>query len=309
MPSPKPTPSFTGVWPILVTPFDDQEHLDLESLDRVVRFMASIGMDGVTILGVLGESNRMVDHEREQIIAAAVKAAGTMPVCVGTSHTGTAAARYLSQMAEQLGAAAVMVTPGYEPTPNEQRVFEYFKTIADGISIPIVAQDHPASSQVHMSVPLLLRLVNEIPRVACIKEEAPPTPQKVSALLAGMAGRKVPLLQGLGALYGLFDLERGAHGFMTGFAFPEALAAMVKAARGENLPEARRVYHRFLPLIVYEQQPGTAIRKEIYRLRGLIRHNRVRHPGATIDAATAAQLRALLDATLPGVDIARPVTA
>jgi 4-hydroxy-tetrahydrodipicolinate synthase len=304
---PKPTPSFTGVWPILVTPFDDKENVDLESMDRVVRFMAQLGMDGVTILGVLGESNRLVDAEREQIIAAAVKAAGTMPVCVGTSHTGTAAARALSQMAEQLGAAAVMVTPGFEPTPNEQRVFEYYKTVADGISIPIVAQDHPASSQVHMSVGLILRLINEIPRIACVKEEAPPTPQKVAAVLNGMTGRKVTLLQGLGALYGLFDLERGAHGFMTGFAFPEALKAMVEAARAENLAEARRVYNRFLPLIVFEQQPGTAIRKEIYRLRGLIRSNRVRHPGGTIDAATAAQLKGVVDAVLPGEDLTRKV--
>ena len=309
MPAPKPMPSFTGVWPILVTPFDDKENLDLKSLDRVIRFMVSIKMDGVTILGVLGESNRMADHEREQVIATAVKAAGSMPVCVGTSHSGTAAARYLSQMAEQLGASAVMVTAHHEPTPNEQRVFEYFKTIAEGISIPIVAQDHPASSQVHMSVPLILRLINEIPRIACVKEEAPPTPQKVAAVMAGMTGRKVTLLQGLGALYGIFDLERGAHGFMTGFAFPEALAAMVNAAKGENLAEARRIYNRFLPLIVFEQQPGTAIRKEIYRLRGLIQHNRVRHPGGSIDAATAGQLKALLDATLPGVDIARPVSA
>jgi len=303
----KPIPSFTGVWPILVTPFDDNENVDLESMDRVVRFMAQLGMDGVTILGVLGESNRLVDAERERIIATAVKAAGTMPVCVGTSHPGTAATRTLSQMAEQLGAAAVMVTPGHEPAPNEQRVFEYYKTVADGITIPIVAQDHPASSQVHMSVGLILRLIAEIPRVACVKEEAPPTPQKVAAVLGGMTGRKVPLLQGLGALYGLFDLERGAHGFMTGFAFPEALKAMVDAARSENLAEARRVYNRFLPLIVFEQQPGTAIRKEIYRLRGLIRSNRVRHPGATIDAATAAQLKGVLDAVLPGEDLTRRV--
>jgi 4-hydroxy-tetrahydrodipicolinate synthase len=303
----KPIPSFTGVWPILVTPFDGQEHVDLESMDKVVRFMAQLGMDGVTILGVLGESNRLVDAERERVIATAVKAAGTMPVCVGTSHPGTAATRTLSQMAEQLGAAAVMVTPGHEPAPNEQRVFEYYKTVADGITIPIVAQDHPASSQVHMSVGLILRLIAEIPRVACVKEEAPPTPQKVAAVLGGMTGRKVPLLQGLGALYGLFDLERGAHGFMTGFAFPEALKAMVDAARSENLAEARRVYNRFLPLIVFEQQPGTAIRKEIYRLRGLIRSNRVRHPGATIDAATAAQLKGVLDAVLPGEDLTRRV--
>jgi len=303
----KPVPSFTGVWPILVTPFDDRERVDLESLDRVVRFMARLGMDGVTILGVLGEGNRLVDAEREQVIAAAVKAAGTMTVCVGTSHSGTAAARALSQMAEQLGAAAVMIAPPEEFTLNEQRVFEHYRTVAEGIAIPIVAQDHPASSRVHMSVGLILRPIDEIPRIGCVKEEAPPTPQKVAALLSGMARRKVTLLQGLGALYGIFDLERGAHGFMTGFAFPEALKAMVEAAHSENFAEARRVYTRFLPLIVFEQQPGPAIRKEIYRLRGLIGSNRVRQPGGTIDAATAAQLKVWLDAVLPGEDLTRKV--
>jgi 4-hydroxy-tetrahydrodipicolinate synthase len=59
---------------------------------------------------------------------------------------------------------------------------------------------------------------------------------------------------------------------------------------------------------VFEQQPGLAIRKEILRLRCLIRSNRVRHPGATIDAATSAQLRTLLDAIFAGADITQPLT-
>jgi len=66
--------SFEGVYPILVTPFDEGEGIDLASFARVVRFMADIGVDGVTILGVLGESNRLVDQEREQLIRAAVSA-------------------------------------------------------------------------------------------------------------------------------------------------------------------------------------------------------------------------------------------
>jgi len=60
--------SFKGVYPILVTPFDEKENVDVESFVRVVRFMADIGVDGVTILGVLGESNRLVDSEREELI-------------------------------------------------------------------------------------------------------------------------------------------------------------------------------------------------------------------------------------------------
>ncbi len=299
---------FSGVIPILATPFDEQENLDLESFERMIRFMAKLGVDGITILGVLGESNRLLDREREDLIRAAVRAAdGTLPIIVGASHSGTLAALHLSQMAESLGADAVMITPHNEPTPNEQRVFDYFQRIANGVRIPIVAQDHPASTQVHMSVPLLLRLVNEIPSIACIKEEAIPTAPKISALLVGMKERKVPILTGLGALYGGFDLTRGSSGFNTGFAFPEVLQAMVGAARLGKSAQVSHLYQRYLPLIVFEQHPGVAIRKEILRLRGLITTDQVRHPGARIDAASAAQLRTLLVETFGDVDITLPI--
>ena len=299
---------FEGVYPILATPFDDRENVDLESFARVVSFMAEIGADGVTILGVLGESNRLVESEREALIRTAVTAAsGRIPVVVGTSHRGTRAARELSRTAESLGADAVMVAPSREPVPSEQRVVEFFREAAEGISIPLVVQDHPASTEVHMSVPLLLRLVNEIPRVACIKEEAPPTPVRIAALRRGMTGRRVPILTGLGALYGLFDLEAGSGGFMTGFAFPEVLIAMVRAARNNRMDEARAIYTRFLPLIVFEQQPGVAVRKEIYRMRGLIASGQVRHPGVGLAPFLAEQLWGLLEKVLPGADITKPI--
>lgn len=303
------TISFTGVIPILATPFDENENLDIESFERMIRFMASLRVDGVTILGVLGESNRLLDSERELLIKAAVRAAnGNLPIIVGASHSGTLAALRLSQMAEALGADAVMITPHNEPTPNDQRVFDYFQRIAKGIRIPIVAQDHPASTQVHMSASLLLRLVNEIPSVACIKEEAVPTPPKIQALLNGMTTRKVPILTGLGALYGAFDLARGSSGFNTGFAFPEVLQAMVRAGQKKDWPKVDALFRDYLPLITFEQQPGVAIRKEILRQRGLIANNQVRHPGTRIDVATTKQLQALIDTTFAGADITQPLT-
>ena len=300
--------SFEGVFPILVTPFDEEENLDLFSFARLVGAMADMGVDGVTILGVLGEADRLDDGERDQLIATAIEsAAGRIPVIVGTSHRGTAATCALSRRAESLGASGVMVTPTREPTPNAEKIFQYFQKVADSISIPIVAQDHPASTQVHMPIELLLRLVEEIPAVACLKAEAMPSPPRVTALLDGMGSRRVPILSGLGALYGIFDLERGSHGFMTGFAFPEVLIPLTAAAKSGRWDEAWRIFRRFLPLIVFEQQPGLGVRKELYRLRGFIRCNRVRHPGATIDGETAQALRNVVDRVLPGEDITRPV--
>jgi 4-hydroxy-tetrahydrodipicolinate synthase len=295
---------FTGVIPILATPFHDDESLDLGSLQRMIAFNKRAGVDGVTLLGLLGESNRLSDDDRTRIIAAGIEAADGMPVIVGTSHTGTATTVALSHQAAALGAAGVMITASAQPSPSDKAVFDYFDRVAKEIALPIILQDHPAISQVHMPVDLMLRMVREIPAIAGIKGEALPSPQRIAALVAGMSGgRSVPVLTGLGALYGLFDLERGSTGFNTGFAFPEVLMAILREHRAGNAADAYAIFTRFLPLLVFEQQPGLAIRKEILRLRGVITSNRVRHPGATIDAATSAQLQRLLTATFPDEDI------
>jgi 4-hydroxy-tetrahydrodipicolinate synthase len=82
---------------------------------------------------------------------------------------------------------------------------------------------------------------------------------------------------------------------------------MVGAARAADWQRVHEIYARFAALIVFEQQPGVAIRKEILRRRGLLASSRARHPGASITPPVARQLDELLARTLPGVDITRPV--
>eukprot|EP00962_Isochrysis_galbana_P058316 scaffold31304_cov107-Isochrysis_galbana.AAC.1 len=174
---------FRGVWPIMATPFRPDEAVDLDGFRKAVRFMAAAGADGVTITGVLGESNRLTDAERESLIVTAVHAARTAPrpvltgpatasaaagaagaggertaaalrpplrVCVGTSHAGTFATVALSRMAMELGADGVMVTPTKEPAPHPpEALVELYAAVARGCpGLPIVLQDHPASTQV-----------------------------------------------------------------------------------------------------------------------------------------------------------------
>ena len=299
--------NFTGVIPILATPFREDESFDAESMTGMVRLMKRIGVDGVTVLGVLGEANRLGDNEREQVIRTAVNAADGMPVVAGASASGNRAACDLARMAESAGASAIMITAHAEPVPSDERVFRYFAAIAGATGLPIVMQDHPASSGVHMPVELILRIVGELPAVSCIKEEAVPTPPKIRALIAGMKQHRIPILTGLGALYGLFDLQAGSDGFNTGFAFPEVLMAMVAAAGEGKWDRVRAIYTRFLPLIVFEQQPGVAVRKEILRMRGAITTNRVRQPGAALNPEVRDQLALLISELLPDADLTAPL--
>ena len=270
--------------------------------------MAKIGVDGVTILGVLGEANRLTDAERKAIIQTATEAAsGEIPVIVGASHSGTAATVQLSNMAADQGASGVMITPHREAIPNEQRIFTHFETIASEISLPIILQDHPISTQVHMSLDLVLRMVNEIESIACIKQEAVPSPARVSALIAGMTTRRLPILTGLGALYGGFELQQGADGFMTGFAFPEVLMAMVAASQASDMDRVFDIYQRFLPLMVFEGQPGVAVRKDIFRMRGLMRSSAVRAPASSITDSARTQLEDVIRRVIGDTDLSLPL--
>jgi len=312
-------PSFhSSVWPIMATPFEQgTEHLDIQSFSKAVQFMKDCNCTGVTIVGVLGESNRLMDIERETLIREAVRVADGMPICVGTSHPGTRATRDLSQMAEDLGAAAVMVTPSREPAPlPPSKMIEYFAKVDEGISIPIVLQDHPASTQVNMSMDLVANICAQVPGVAAVKMESLPSPPKLQQLRAllndpeGTNRPDVALLVGLGALYGAYDCDAGCDGFMTGFAFPEVLQAMVAAKDQGNRDDLHAIFAKWLPLIVFEQQPGVAVRKEVYRMRGLVESGTVRHPGGELSEWAGYALNDVVQRVLgsDGVDLTKPLT-
>eukprot|EP00750_Incisomonas_marina_P025671 INCI5619.1.p1 GENE.INCI5619.1~~INCI5619.1.p1 ORF type:complete len:376 (+),score=54.29 INCI5619.1:89-1129(+) len=315
--------SMRGVFPIMATPFHRDESVDVEGFRRSIRFMADAGANGVTIVGVLGESNRLVDSERCLLIEAAVEEARlvkngrdsdrSFDICVGTSHTGTEGTAALSALAQGLGADAVMVTPSKEPVNTDDDLLALYARVADRCpGLPIVLQDHPASTQVHMSPELIARIVQEVPTISCIKLESVPTPARIARLrslwaLDAPPQGNVSILTGLGALYAGFDMEQGTDGFMTGFAFPEILLALNDAAQHRDMDLVHKIYQKYLPLIVFEQQPGVAVRKELYRLRGLIECAHVRHPGKSITDVMASGLRQQVERSLPNVDITKPI--
>ena len=168
--------------------------------------------------------------------------------------------------------------------------------------LPIVIQDHPASSNVIMNTNLISSIVNEISSIACIKAEAVPTAKKISDLKRSF-DREINILTGLGGLYAYFDLIQNTDGFNTGFAFPEILQAMVRYKNSDNLDMVYKLYEKYLPLIVYEQQPGIAIRKEFLKQRGLIAENTVRHPGTKISSIEKENIKDILEKLFEKVNI------
>lgn len=285
---------FRGVFPIVNTTFREDGALDLESQLRLVRFLLDAGAHGLGLFGVASEGYTLAGDERRALLKAIVaEVGGRVPVVASTGHTGTDVAVALSREAESLGADALMILPPYFLKPDAEGVYQYFKAISDGVTIPIMVQDAPLMSLVPMGADLLARMGRELPRVAMVKVEAPPTAPKVSSVRA--KNESLVLFGGLNGQFLLEELARGAVGTMPGGDMTDAFVDILdRVGRGDN-DGAFEAFGRILPLIRYELQPGlgVSVMKTNLHAAGIIASARVRHPTSTIDAVGVREVEAL----------------
>ncbi len=285
-----------GVYNILATPFTDDFKIDEASLRRLVESTISMGVDGITVLGVAGEAQKLTTKERERVTSLVIEVThGRVPVFVGASYDGTEVAIEASKSAVAVGARGLMVAPptNLQPGPN---LTEHYRRLAEAVQVPIVLQDYPAASGVTMTPDDMTELIKAVPQITTIKLEGIPTPQRTAKVLS-LLGSGPTVVGGLGGVYFLDELRRGAKGTMTGFAFPEILVQIWQHWAAGDRMKATEVYHRYLPLLVFEGQPGIglAIRKEILRRRGFITSSAVRQPGPKVDKGILADLSETLD--------------
>jgi 4-hydroxy-tetrahydrodipicolinate synthase len=289
-----------GVFTIAPTPFTDDGALDLPSVDAMVDFYLEREVDGITLLGVMGEAPKLTREESLALTRRVLeRAAGAVPVVVGVSAAGLEPLRTLAHDAMTLGAAGVMVAP-MAGLRTEDQVIGYFETVtrALGPSVPICLQDYPPSSGVWMSVATLARLFDAFPQIVVFKHEDHPGLGKLSRVREMLASRRrVAVLVGNGALHLPQELARGADGAMTGFAFPEMMVGVCRRFAQGDVEGAEDLYDAYLPLVRHEFQPGfgLAIRKEILRRRGVLKSAAVRPPGPVLDARDLTELDHLLE--------------
>lgn len=296
-----------GVYNILSTPFEPSGAIDERSLRRLVEATIGMGVDGITILGVAGEAQKLTEDERRRLTELVMEVnAGRVPIVVGASRDGTEPTIVACQEAEAAGAAGVMVAPPTFAQPGAG-LTQHFTRVGEAIGIPIVLQDFPPVNGVTLSPAAMADLANVVPAITTIKLEDPPTPQRIAQTLALLSGeREVTIVGGIGGMYLLDELRRGGSGTMTGFAYPEVLVQIWRAWDRGDRKGAADTYYRYLPVLIFEGQPklGVAVRKEILRRRGLIEHATVRQPGPRLDDGSSADLTETLAVT--GIDDAFP---
>jgi len=205
------------------------------------------------------------------------------------------------------GAAAVMIAPPSSLRTDDQIVTYYAQAVeAIGADIPFVIQDYPLTLTVQMTPAVIRRIIQDNPSCQMLKHEDWPGLEKITALRGFQKDgsmRPVSILTGNGGLFLDFEMERGADGAMTGYAFPEMLVDVVRLSKEGRRDAAHHLFDAHLPLLRYEQQQGVglAVRKYVLMRRGAIACDAQRKPGSSLSSTAKTEVDYLL-ARLARVD-------
>lgn len=289
-----------GVFIIAATPFTDEGALDLYSIDTLTDFYLGCGVHGFTLLGMMGEAHKLTAEESLTVVNRVIARAQGRQVIVGASHAGLENVRRLAHEAMVAGAAGVMVAPP-QGLKGDDGVYNYYAQVFKelGPDIPVVYQDYPQITGVYLAPSVFERLVDDFEQLVMLKHEDAPGLAKLTRVREGErkpGRRRVSILVGNGGLYYPQEMQRGADGAMTGFAWPEMLVQVYDLFAAGKGSEAEDLFDLYLPLVRHEQQPsiGLALRKEVLFRRGAIRSPKQRAPGSSLTATDRAELDNLI---------------
>lgn len=289
-----------GVYVIALTPFTETGELDLDSTDRMVDFYLERGATGLTVLGMMGEAQKLTIEESQTYVRRILRRVdGRVPVVAGVSAAGFAQMQALTSMVMDDGAAGVMIAPP-SSLRNDQQIVTYYKQAAEFIGdTPFVLQDFPLVTSVTIPVSVIQTIIDQIPTCVCLKHEDWPGLSKITALRTASettGKRRISILCGNGGVFLPEEMARGADGAMTGFAYPEMMRDVVHYNEQGNPERAQDIFDAYLPLARYEQQPGLglSIRKYIMAKRGAIATPALRKPGGALSPADISEIERLI---------------
>lgn len=156
-----------GIWTALITPFDQNDALDVDGLKKLIQRQKNSGVAGIVALGTTAESPTLTEVEKTKIVQLCLLSG--MDVIVGTGTNCTRTTLSKTKEAADKGAVAALVISPYYNRPTQEGLFLHFSKVADQSPIPIILYDHPGRTGVSLTIELRRRLAKH-PNITAIKD-------------------------------------------------------------------------------------------------------------------------------------------
>ncbi len=239
---------FAGTFTALITPFRDGS-LDHQAFQALIERQIAAGISGIVPVGTTGESPTLNSEEHLEVIQAAVNYADKRTlVLAGSGANSTAEAIHLTQAAQAAGADASLQVCPYYNKPNQEGIYQHYKTVADNTDLPIMLYSVPGRSVVEIGVETCARLANDCKNIIANKE-AGGSVDRINQLIQAVP-EDFQILSGDDPLTLPF-MSCGAVGLVSVAAnlIPEILVSLVQRCQEGEYSEALELQKRYYPLL------------------------------------------------------------
>lgn len=161
---------FKGCGTAICTPFNKDNKTDLDVFKKMIEFQIQNNADSIIVCGTTGESPTLSLQEKEELIRCAVNTSnGRVPIIAGTGSNDTKKAIELSKLAENIGADGLLVVTPYYNKCTQNGLIEYYSSIANAVTIPIIMYNVPSRTGVNIEPSTCFEL-SKISNIVAIKE-------------------------------------------------------------------------------------------------------------------------------------------
>jgi len=245
---------WTGVYPALLTPFNENDSIDFELFGKNIKAQLKAGVNGLIIGGSLGEASTLTSDElKNLLIYAKEEIKDAVPVIVNIAEQSTREAVKAAQRAEQEGADGLMLLPPMRYKADDKETVEYMKTVASNTSLPLMIYNNPYDYKIEVTLDMFEELA-KLPNIQAVKEST----RDVSNVtrMKNKFGDRYKILCGVDTL-ALEELALGADGWVAGLvdAFPAETVAIFRLMKAGYYNEALKIYRWFLPVLELDIHP------------------------------------------------------
>jgi 4-hydroxy-tetrahydrodipicolinate synthase len=240
--------TWSGVFPALTTKFTSDDKLDLKLMEKHINNQLKAGVDGLVVLGSLGENGSLSSDEKREVIKLAVSiGSGKVPVLACVAETTTAAACGFVETGEHDGVDGFMVLPPMRYQSDRRETMQYLRAVANASNSPIMLYNNPVAYRVDVTPEMFAELAKE-PKFIAIKESSENT-RRVTDIM-NLVGERYRIFTGVDDL-ALESLVLGAVGWVAGLvcAFPRETVVLYKLIKAGRMQEALQLYRWFMPLL------------------------------------------------------------
>ncbi|MGL6159271.1 dihydrodipicolinate synthase family protein [Microbulbifer sp.] len=246
--------NWSGVFPAATTQFNADESLNIPATMEHLEVMLNAGINGLVMLGTVGENCSLSVEEKLEVLSATVKqVAGRVPVLTGVAEYTTTGACAFARSAREAGVDGLMVLPPMSYKADSAEVTAHIRAVAEATDLPVMIYNNPACYGVDISAETVAELAG-VPNIVAVKESSD-DPRRLTDI-ANLVDDDFILFCGVDDL-ALESVALGAHGWISGLvnAFPGENRLLWDLATNGNYEEARKVYRWYTPLLHLDTKP------------------------------------------------------